>query len=273
MNATPLLRKDCKYRVKIKGAGVIGPPLIDFDYIDTIVHLSDDRLSVNWKNSGCQEVVTSGLEFAPLSSQKADISTLHRRWKHILMEATHRKYSKPDFILFTGLPGSGKSTLARYLSDTLGIFHFDFSEYCRGIFGENPTMQTDYKSIGKIVDELAYEYLESGYSLIYDTTAINAEIRNHHLSNVPSVADKTLVWVNTPSDVCRQRLSLNRTDNSPDLRVGVFRSSIDYVRTFDDFVSDFAEPEADIVVMENTNIERVAEQLITAFHADRNCRT
>lgn len=247
--------------------GVIGPHGQTCAKL-TNIGVQGELLRLVW-DDGCEQTVDGEktyLEFFEPSD--IDCKEIESAWRE-LTESPRTMISVPagSFILTTGFPGCGKSTLARSLSVCLGILHFDFSNFVRNIIGKHPLCQEDYMRIGQLIEPLISEYLEQGEAMIYDTTAIGDGIRKHHFDAIPRSSPRTLVWVPTESDLCRQRLMSQRPCESPDLRPNVTRMSAAHVRTFHDFVLDFESPPVAIVVPNNRDVADAAQDILNVLRS------
>ena len=193
------------------------------------------------------------------------------RWGNIVeYSSVSSCLPRSSFVLLTGLPGSGKSTFSRQLSKKTGAIHFDFSNFTKHIIGKHPQKQSTYSAVGQLIEPLISSTLNNGYSIIYDTTSISKKMRSHHFSSVPSIYPKALVWLNTPKEVCRSRLSLRKPEDRPDIGRFSHRKSYILVKTFGDFCAEFESPHKAIKVLPQDLFQKIyfkLKQELTKNHA------
>lgn len=250
-----------RYRVISRNAGVIGPPDRAFDRIMQTKSIDANHVVIQWQNSGQQRLFNADLTLSKVTRLTLDKRRLAEYWDKAIGSRSVIGSNKSSFILLTGLPGSGKTTFARYLSERLNALHFDFSEIAKSIFGHHPTMQIDYVRLGQAIEPLIHQYLRDGGSVIYDTTAVDEKMREHHFSCIPRSTIPFLVWIDSSIDDCRARLLADCPETAPDLRTNVNRASDQHIRTFQDFADDFVAPKNAIVVHGFSDYDAIANQL------------
>lgn len=235
-------------RIVDESVGVVGPPGCACAQLTRIEEYRGEALIV-WAGNDEQVINTKQTILEFFIASEIDYKKIAFAWSELMGPIGTRTSVPPgSFVLMTGFPGSGKTTLARSLSAELGMLHFDFSSFARRIVGRHPLCQEDYLRIGRQVEPLIAGYLTRGGTMIYDTTAIDSSIREHHFNAIPEFSSRTLVWVPTESNLCHQRLTSQRPCESPDLRPNLMRISVTHVRTFHDFVIGFEPPRSAIVV-------------------------
>lgn len=236
-------------RIAHKKFGIVGPSDRTCAPVRGIEQYRGKTFIV-WDDHDRQTMDTNRTILEFFATSEIDYAQIEIEWRKLTEEnRPHTSHVPPgSFVLLTGLPGSGKTTLSKKLAAQLGALHFDFSSFSKRIVGRHPLCQQDYARIGMRIEALISDYLNCGGSVIYDTTAINSSIRQHHFDAIPRLSPRTLVWVPTESNICHQRLSSQRPYESPDLRPLLTRTCTAHVRTYNDFVKDFEAPCSAIVV-------------------------
>ena len=254
-------------RIVDKRIGVIGPPRRTCAQLTSIDEYNGEALII-WAGNDEQVINTKQTVLEFFAASEINYERIALAW-NALMQPLGKRMSVPpgSFVLMTGLPGSGKTTLATHLSAELGLLHFDFSSFAKRIIGRHPLCQDDYVCIGRQVGPLISDYLSCGGTMIYDTTAIDSGIRQHHFNAIPEFSPRALVWVPTESNLCRQRLTSQRPCESPDLRPHLTRMSATHVRTYHDFVIDFEPPPSAIVVPNGRDVRDTSLSIVESLRS------
>lgn len=255
-------------RITHEEFGIVGPPNRTWASVRSI-RTHGKKTSIIWDDNG-QQVMDPDLNvlqfFAP---SEVDYAKVDLEWRNLTEKCRPQTRHVPpgSFVLMTGFPGSGKTTLSKAFFAELGILHFEFSEFAKRVVGQHPVCQVDYIRVGTRVESLISDYLNCGGSVIYDTTAIDSSIRQHHFDAIPRSSPRSLVWVPTESTVCHQRLSSQRPCDSPDLRPGLTRVSVTHVRTYNDFVIGFAPPRTAVIVPNDHEIRDACRGVLESLRS------
>lgn len=123
-------------------------------------------------------------------------------------------------ILIFGLPGTGKTTFAEYVSQTLGIAHFNTDVIRSNAGKRGQYKETDKASIYDELLRLAGAELRQGRSVIIDGTFYKSKLREpfealgrqHHV---------TTLWIEicAAEAVVRERVSKKRAYSEADYAV------------------------------------------------------
>lgn len=108
---------------------------------------------------------------------------------------------KPVLILLYGFPGSGKTYFSRQFSLEVQAAHLEEDRIRHELF-ETPrfTKQENY-ALGRIMEYMAGEFLESGISVVYDTNAMRvAQRRNLRDMARKHKAEVITVWFQVDPD-------------------------------------------------------------------------
>lgn len=90
---------------------------------------------------------------------------------------------KNALIIVVGVPGSGKSTISKEIANINNNVKIVSSDAMRKeLFGSEDTQENPKLVFGKLNERTA-EYLEKGYSVIYDATNIHSKGRKATLEN------------------------------------------------------------------------------------------
>ena len=255
------INKESKYRLYNREKGVVGPPRKDSDKIINVKSFSEN-ISVEWKTSGVQEGNYFDIDLQEFVEHEVAWEMLiEHNWHNLLTRAHLIRSNVPKFILLSGLPGSGKTTLAKELSSRTGWLHFDFADFAYQVIGASPLIMSDYKKVGVLAEKKINDAIKDGISVIYDTTSSSAEMRQHHLDAVEFTNVKHIVYVPTDPETCLKRVSLRQPASSIDIRDGICRSDISYIRTFWDYVNDYIIPDNCIFANNVFGANSVLEEL------------
>lgn len=246
--------------------GVIGPP---GRACGSVMHVDNSGSSpvVKWNDGTLQVVGDSDYVLEYFRPHHIDAASVRAHWADLLSNYSHKALSVPHgtFLLMTGLPGAGKTTLAASMARALGLVHFDFADFARSIIGHHPLCQSDYVDVGALVEPLISQFLLGGGGLIYDTTAVSAKLRQHHLTRVPIRSRRLVIWIPTAAIICRERLQKQRPSESPDLRPHVRRVSPSHVRTFNDFAREFERPSSALIARNEEGHLSVCQRVATCL--------
>lgn len=121
-----------------------------------------------------------------------------------------------ELICMVGLQGSGKSTIAQDLKNDMGNCEIVSSDAIRKEFNNEITNE----QVFKIYYARAKEFLNAGKNVILDATNITIKSRKQifmQLKDIP--CEKTCYIVNTPIDICEERLAERNKDTTNQIEV------------------------------------------------------
>lgn len=103
--------------------------------------------------------------------------------------------NKPRLIIICGLPASGKTSRAKKLASNPNYKHLS-SDAIRYELYNNCEIQKDHARVFEIMRDRAIDYLNKGYSVIYDATNITRKARAAIISVAPKFAsiECVLMW-------------------------------------------------------------------------------
>lgn len=122
----------------------------------------------------------------------------------------------PNITVMVGLQGSGKSTIAQDLKNDMENCEIVSSDAIRKEFKNEITNE----QVFKIYYARAKEFLNAGKNVILDATNITIKSRRQifmQLKNIP--CEKTCYIVNTPIDICEERLTERNKDTTNQIEV------------------------------------------------------
>lgn len=103
--------------------------------------------------------------------------------------------TKPTLILLYGFPGAGKTFLARQLCEDINAAHIQGERIRYELFEEPRYDSQENEVINRLMEYMAEEFLKSGISVIYDTTAARHSQRRSLRDMARKVkGDSILVW-------------------------------------------------------------------------------
>lgn len=159
--------------------------------------------------------------------------------------------NKTQVIVPVGISFSGKSTLARAISKVKKIAHVDINNIIvkAGLEGTN-TIGTEFAFLDDEALKMSEEFLKKRKSVIIDITPLTKSKRDQirHLADKYN-AQVILIYVDTPSDVARDRLNENKKDKK--------RMTVNY-STFQYTIDNFEPPikETQLIFRNGQNINK-----------------
>lgn len=244
------LNSTSRYRLYSETQGVIGPPGLDSDNIIGLDARPDSKV-VKWKFAGLQNVDCFDAQIQEFVKHRISWDVhVENEWFNLLNNIPLSRSSDPNLILLTGLPGSGKTTLAKNICSKMGWLHFDFADFAHKVIGEPPLMVDDYVMVGRYIEKKLSKAIGIGISIVYDTTSPSPQIRQHIIDAIDLPNKSTIVYVPTEPETCLKRVSLRKQPpDSRDLRLGIYRSNKEHLRTINDFINDYEAPRTDECVL------------------------
>lgn len=143
--------------------------------------------------------------------------------------------------ILCGIPFSGKTVLAKELVKLKGWVRIDLDDVKFEIFGndikDGDLKQKDWDKVYQIMYQRIQEQLEKGNTVVHDT----GNFTKHERNLIRKIAKKlniltTVIWVNTPENIARNRLKTNQQTSE---RFSVSEAD------FDEVVAEMEPPSAD----------------------------
>ncbi len=117
------------------------------------------------------------------------------------------KKNNPILLITVGFPGSGKTYFSEQFSKKNRFFHLN-SDYIRSYIIDNPAYtKEEHKRVFGFMDDLAYQVLQSGISVIYDFNATKYKYRKDLMIIARSAgATPYTLEIKTPLPVAEERI-------------------------------------------------------------------
>ena len=152
------------------------------------------------------------------------------------------KNSTRTIYALCGVPGSGKSYYGKKLKDQYNAVYLSSDEIREKIYG-NADIQANPEKVFMVMDSMAFEALENGYDIIYDTTMAKKKDRINFIKKFKEY-NLVLIIIDTPLEICIER------NQSRDRQVPVKVIEKLYNRLHSDFPNKL-EGWDDIIVINN----------------------
>ena len=141
-----------------------------------------------------------------------------------------------------GIPGSGKSYYSTKLKDQYNAVYLSSDEIRENIYG-NADIQANPARVFMMMDSMAFEALENGHDVIYDSTMVKKKDRINFIKKFKEY-NLVLIIIDTPLEICIER------NQSRDRHVPVEVIKKLYNRLHSDFPNKL-EGWNDIIVINN----------------------
>ena len=134
----------------------------------------------------------------------ADLDRLRSAYTEDLPEITG---ASPSLVILCGLPGSGKSHFARELASRAPFVWLN-SDRTRKLLVDTPSYsRREHRRVFSAMHVLTRGYLREGYSVVFDATNLNENVRRPLYASASEVGVQPLIIRFTaPSELVRRRL-------------------------------------------------------------------
>ena len=114
----------------------------------------------------------------------------------------------PSLVILCGLPGTGKSYFARELSSRAPFLWLN-SDRTRKLLVDRPTYsRREHRRVFSAMHVLTRGYLRDGYSVVFDATNLNENVRRPLYESADAVGgDPLIIRFTAPSELVRRRLT------------------------------------------------------------------
>ena len=135
----------------------------------------------------------------------ADLERLRSAYTAELPDTTS---TAPSLVILCGLPGTGKSHFARELSRRAPFVWLN-SDRTRKLLVERPSYsRREHRRVFSAMHVLTRSYLRDGFSVVFDATNLNENVRWPLYASANDVGVRPLIIRFTaPSDLVRRRLT------------------------------------------------------------------
>ena len=135
----------------------------------------------------------------------ADLELLRAAYAGELPDATPET---PSLVILCGLPGTGKSHFARELAYR-APFVWLSSDRTRKLLVDTPSYsRREHRRVFSAMHVLTRGYLRDGYSVVFDATNLNENVRRPLYESASAVGvDPLIIRFTAPSELVRRRLT------------------------------------------------------------------
>ena len=135
----------------------------------------------------------------------ADLERLRSAYAEALPDTTG---ASPSLVILCGLPGTGKSHFARELARRAPFVWLN-SDRTRKLLVDTPSYsRREHRRVFSAMHVLTRGYLRDGYSVAFDATNLNENVRRPLYSSADAVGvEPLLIRFTAPADLVRQRLT------------------------------------------------------------------
>lgn len=134
----------------------------------------------------------------------ADLELLRSAYAEELPIVTH---PEPSLVVLCGLPGTGKSYFARELVRKAPFLWLS-SDRTRKLLVDKPSYsRREHRRVFSAMHVLMRGYLRDGYSVVFDATNLNENVRRPLYESAEAVGvEPLIIRFTAPSDLVRRRL-------------------------------------------------------------------
>ena len=139
----------------------------------------------------------------------ADLERLRSAYAEELPKTT---YTSPSLVILCGLPGTGKSHFARELARRAPFVWLN-SDRTRKLLVDRPSYsRREHRRVFSAMHVLTKGYLRDGYSVVFDATNLNENVRRPLYESANEVGvEPLIIRFTAPSDLVHRRL-INRAE-------------------------------------------------------------
>ena len=116
--------------------------------------------------------------------------------------------ASPSLVILCGLPGTGKSHFARELARRAPFVWLN-SDRTRKLLVDRPSYsRREHRRVFSAMHVLTRGYLREGYSVVFDATNLNENVRRPLYSSADAVGvEPLIIRFTAPADLVRRRLT------------------------------------------------------------------
>jgi predicted kinase len=146
--------------------------------------------------------------------------------------------TRPLLILLYGFPGAGKTHFARQLTELISAVHVQGDRIRNELFEQPRYDKQENEIVSRLAEYMAYEFLQAGVSVIYDTNAMRAgERRTLRDLAAKAKAQPFLIWLQIDPESALARLNIRDRRKSDD------KYAVDYNReSFGNYIRRMQNP-------------------------------
>ena len=135
----------------------------------------------------------------------ADLERLRSAYAEELPETTG---ASPSLVILCGLPGTGKSHFARELARRAPFVWLN-SDRTRKLLVDRPSYsRREHRRVFSAMHVLTRGYLRDGYSVVFDATNLNENVRRPLYASASEVGvEPLIIRFTAPSELVRRRLT------------------------------------------------------------------
>lgn len=134
----------------------------------------------------------------------ADLSRLRSAYADELLDTTS---ASPSLVILCGLPGTGKSHFARELIRRAPFMWLN-SDRTRKLLVDRPSYsRREHRRVFSAMHVLTKGYLRDGYSVVFDATNLNENVRRPLYASADEAGvEPLIIRFTAPSELVRRRL-------------------------------------------------------------------
>jgi predicted kinase len=173
------------------------------------------------------------------------------------------KSSSPILVVLMGLPGSGKSYVASFLHKKYGYSVLSGESITYALLGTEKCTKEEYKVAYQILQDLASELLNEGYSVVIDGTNLS-KVHREQIYTHAAGKRSILLYLLVNEDIAMRRIS-EREENFTDMQNITSKCSPETFQRFQDNIEEPTGTENAYIIKSDQNmlteVARVIEKL------------